>query len=226
MTSDDDSHDPPTTVGAGGDPTAVVPPVTAEAPGFAWSVDDGAEEPIRRQSWGITWGQTAVIAACVLALATAICAAVIATGQTRQRNAPAVSAPMPAWALPPISSAAPSKVAEPAPSTPPVPAPPATSTVTVAAPPPPAPPPTEGMFAICPSGHSGVATTVTSCAFADNVRRAYLAQGGPDVLAYSPVTGDTYNMECIGGFTAHLSDGEVLQAVRCTGGSNAVVVVW
>ena len=71
-----------------------------------------------------------------------------------------------------------------------------------------------------------MATTVTSCAFADNVRRAYLAQGGPDVLAYSPVTGDTYNMECIGGFTAHLSDGEVLQAVRCTVGSNAVVVVW
>ncbi|OBI82705.1 hypothetical protein A9X00_07090 [Mycobacterium sp. 1245805.9] len=71
-----------------------------------------------------------------------------------------------------------------------------------------------------------MATTVTSCAFADNVRRAYLVQGGPGVVAYSPVTGDTYTMECIGGFTAHLSDGRAVQAARCTGGNNAVVLVW
>ncbi|ORV87021.1 hypothetical protein AWC11_16495 [Mycobacterium interjectum] len=71
-----------------------------------------------------------------------------------------------------------------------------------------------------------MATTVTSCVFADNVRRAYLAQGGPDVLAYSPVTEETYAMECISGFTAHLSDGQVVQAARCSGGNNAVVVVW
>jgi hypothetical protein len=34
-------------------------------------------------------------------------------------------------------------------------------------------------FIMCPSGHDGVATEVTSCAFADNVRRAWLDQYGP-----------------------------------------------
>lgn len=222
--TDDNDDQPATVAGPGEDATAIVSPSAEAAPELAWSVDD-AEQPIRRQSWGMAWGQAVVIVACGLALAIAIGAAVFVAEQTRQRNGPATtSAPMPASALPPISSATPS-VAIPAPSAPPV-----TSTVTVAAPapapPPPALPPTEGNFAICPSGHAGVATTVTSCAFADNVRKAYLIQGGPGVLAYSPVTGDTYTMECIGGFTAHLSDGEVVQAVRCTGGNNAVVVVW
>jgi hypothetical protein len=45
------------------------------------------------------------------------------------------------------------------------------------------------LFLVCPDGHSGIATTVTSCPFAENVRIAYLTQGGPVVVAYSPVTG-------------------------------------
>lgn len=216
------------TDGAGDGRTEVVPPVTAEAPGFAWSVGGDAEEPTQRQSWRSQWGPAAVFTACGLALAIAIgaavFAAVFAAEETHQRSDSATaSVAMPASALPPISSVAPS-MAIPAPSAPPV-----TSTVTVAAPPvppAPAPPQNEGNFVICPSGHAGVATPVTSCAFADNVRRSYLIQGGPEVLAYSPVTGETYTMECNGGFTAHLSDGEVLQAVRCTGGNDAVVVVW
>lgn len=225
MTSYDDNSDPPTAVGAAGEPTTIVPP-TATSAELAWSLDNDAAEPLRRQPWGMAWGRAAVFVACGLALATAIGAAVFVAGQTRHPNAP-VAAPstMPAWAIPPISSAAPKPVAAPAPSPPAV-----TSTVTVAAPAPAppasAPPPTEGRFAICPSGHSGVATTVTSYAFAENVRRAYLIQGGPEVLAYSPVTGETYTMECIDGFTAHLSGGEVVQAARCAGGNNAVVVVW
>jgi hypothetical protein len=32
----------------------------------------------------------------------------------------------------------------------------------------------DGVFIACPSGRDGVATSVTSCEFADNVRRAYL----------------------------------------------------
>ena len=82
------------------------------------------------------------------------------------------------------------------------------------------------VFSVCPSGRSGVATTVTSCAFAEDVRYSYLSQGGPVVTAYSPMTGQFYNMQCGGGFRAYLNDGEVVRSVRCVGGNNAVVVLW
>lgn len=82
------------------------------------------------------------------------------------------------------------------------------------------------VFIMCPSGHDGVATDVTSCEFADNVRRAWLSQYGPVVMAYSPVTGNVYDMQCAGGFTAHMNNGMVVDAVRCVGGNNAVVVLW
>ena len=37
----------------------------------------------------------------------------------------------------------------------------------------------------------------TSCAFADNVRRAFYASGrSTEVVAYSPVTGERYIMDC------------------------------
>lgn len=48
----------------------------------------------------------------------------------------------------------------------------------------------DDVFIACPSGRDGVVTSVTSCEFADNVRRAYLDQYGPVVLAYSSVTGN------------------------------------
>ncbi|WP_235009869.1 hypothetical protein [Mycobacterium sp. 3519A] len=74
---------------------------------------------------------------------------------------------------------------------------------TAAAPPPPAavPPPPPGAgpvenFKICPSGLSGVASDETSCAFADNVRLAWYAQPGQSVIAYSPVTHQSYLMTC------------------------------
>jgi hypothetical protein len=85
---------------------------------------------------------------------------------------------------------------------------------------------TDDVFIACPSGRDGVATSVTSCEFADNVRRAWLDQYGPVVLAYSPVTGNVYDMQCAGGFTAHMNNGLVVDAVRCVGGNNAVVVLW
>jgi hypothetical protein len=49
-------------------------------------------------------------------------------------------------------------------------------------------PPPDATFSICPDGHTGVATSVTSCEFALNVHTSYLNQGGPTVIAYSPVT--------------------------------------
>lgn len=89
-----------------------------------------------------------------------------------------------------------------------------------------APPAQAETFIMCPSGRSGVATNVTSCAFADSVRASYLAQGGPVITAYSPVTGMSYAMQCQGGFFAAMNNGVVVDSIRCAGGNNAVVVAW
>lgn len=65
----------------------------------------------------------------------------------------------------------------------------------------------------------GRGTSVTSCAFASAVRDAYLAQdpqgGSASLEVRSPVTKKSYTMTCSG------------EAVtRCTGGNNAVVVLY
>jgi hypothetical protein len=52
------------------------------------------------------------------------------------------------------------------------------------------------VFTVCPSGMSGVSTDDTSCAFADNVRWAWYSQPGTIVTAYSPVTHQSYTMQC------------------------------
>ena len=51
-------------------------------------------------------------------------------------------------------------------------------------------------FTVCPSGMSGVSTDDTSCAFADNVRWAWYSQPGTIVTAFSPITNQTYTMQC------------------------------
>lgn len=82
-------------------------------------------------------------------------------------------------------------------------------------------------FLVCPSGVSGVATSVTSCAFADNVRAAYHQQGAGSVVAYSPVTGRWYDMWCEPGYVSELNAWPwSVSSVRCSGGNNAVVVAW
>jgi len=81
-------------------------------------------------------------------------------------------------------------------------------------------------FIMCPSGRDGVATAVTSCPFADDVRFSYFTQDGQVVTAYSPVTGEYYEMQCAGGFYAHFITGMTVRSVRCVGGDNAVVVIW
>lgn len=58
-------------------------------------------------------------------------------------------------------------------------------------------------FINCPSGLTAVATEDTSCAFADNVRRAYYGQPGSTVIAYSPVTGLFYTMQCRSAWTTN-----------------------
>ena len=50
--------------------------------------------------------------------------------------------------------------------------------------------------------------------------------GANDFIAYSPVTGERYEMVCSGGYRAHFDTGGSLIATQCYGGDNAEVVVW
>lgn len=114
-------------------------------------------------------------------------------------------------------------------------APTATKTETVAAPAPveaiptPVPAGARQTFVICPDGREGVVGGHTSCAFAENVRRAFnRSSDGSDVIAFSPVTGERYEMVCSGGYHANFNDGTQRVATRCVGGDNdsAEVVIW
>ncbi|MFX0575138.1 protein kinase domain-containing protein [Nocardia nepalensis] len=70
---------------------------------------------------------------------------------------------------------------------------------------------------------SATGSSVTSCGFAEAVRKAYadsaatnVSRSSRSVVATSPVTGRTYTMNCV-------ADGPL---VTCTGGENAVVYVY
>ena len=78
---------------------------------------------------------------------------------------------------------------------------------------------------ICPDGFTGVAEGQTSCVFAHNVGVGVYRQGIPIVDAYSPVTGEVYQMQCSTGFQIS-AGGRAISADRCVGGNNAVVWVW
>ena len=196
---------------------------TLAAQGVAWSLDD-AEEDHSRSRWRnrLVWA----------VLVTLLCAISIAVGgfsmellaHRAQPPAVTVAAPRPE----PTPTTTPTPTAAPAP---PPPSPPPTVTVHAAPPPElptPAPaPPGRGRFIVCPSGRDGVASAVTSCAFADNVRRVYYNQGQPDgLVAYSPVTDESYLMQCFGPYRATFTDGDVQDVVKCVGGNDAEVVVW
>jgi hypothetical protein len=82
-------------------------------------------------------------------------------------------------------------------------------------------------FTTCPSGRDGVIDgTATTCAFADDVRLAWFGQPGNPVVAYSPVTDQTYRMFCVGHTTVTFTDGHSADGVQCVGGNDAEVVVW
>ncbi|BBZ34614.1 hypothetical protein MCNF_32190 [Mycolicibacterium confluentis] len=76
------------------------------------------------------------------------------------------------------------------------------------------PPPSDTLedFKVCPSGLSGVASDDTSCAFADSVRFSWYSNPGPAVMAYSPVTHQSYMMHCSPATTTLWPD-----AMRCVG---------
>ncbi len=96
----------------------------------------------------------------------------------------------------------------------------------------PAPPPRPPRYVVpadstpCPQSfsdgefsHSAVGSNVTTCQFAEAVRREYIRhsfRNGPVRLdVFSPVTKQSYVMSCDGG-----------DVVRCTGGNNAVVYLY
>ena len=76
---------------------------------------------------------------------------------------------------------------------------------------------------------SGAVTADTSCPFAEQVRAAYLAQSTRyvpvNIIAYSPVTNQGYVMTCVPGTVVN-GNGKIVQAMRCTGGNDAVVDLW
>jgi hypothetical protein len=83
------------------------------------------------------------------------------------------------------------------------------------------------VFDMCPDGREGVVGGHTTCDFAENVRGAFYASGmSNDFVAYSPVTGERYEISCEGMYPAKFSDGETLKSTRCYGGDNAEVVIW
>ena len=83
------------------------------------------------------------------------------------------------------------------------------------------------MFTMCQSGNQGVVGENTTCAFAENVQRAFYASGMANQFsAYSPATGERYDMNCAGLYSAHFTSGQVLTSTHCYAGDNAEVVIW
>lgn len=210
--------------GAGGDDTEIVNPVVdydqhceTEAAPTAWS-DYTGEEP-KDLRWKRAWLIATAIFVPLIVVAVIVGVWVNQLSKPSGAGEPQKVITVAAQPAPPV---VPPTVTVTAP-------PPVTVTQTAQAAPPPltvTAPPTQGTFLICPDGHTGVATSVTSCQFAVNVRYGYLRQGGPTVIAYSPVTGETYEMQCHAGFTSHLSNGQTVDSVRCVGGNDAVVILW
>lgn len=189
----------------------------------AWSDYERGDELVRESP---SWKQVSLIAAAIFVPLTAL-AVIISSWLMQPEGKPSVIGEPPrVVTVPAAAPQTPAAVPPPVTVTAP---PPVTVTQTAVAEPPPvtaAAPPANETFLICPDGHSGVATGVTSCEFAMNVRRSYLSQGGPTVFAYSPVTRDNYEMDCRTGYSAHLANSATVDSVRCTGGSDAVVILW
>jgi|SRR6516165_4102195 hypothetical protein len=72
------------------------------------------------------------------------------------------------------------------------------------------------MCGAAPVGGRVTVNENTSCAFGFNVLSAFLNSRGGQVVAYSPVTGQSYVMNCV----------QLLHRVQCRGGDDAVVELW
>ncbi|WP_156768062.1 hypothetical protein [Mycobacterium sp. E1386] len=223
-----------TEIGPAADETELVPPISVAESELAWSEEDG------NASSDYSWGRAAERAS-IIVLAAAAVAVVIGLSiwlgfylhdQSRPMHAPNVGGPgtiAPAVTPPPVT-AAPAAIPPPPSTVTVTPAPPPTVTVQAAPPAPRGAPPQPGgtdVFTICPDGHEGVVGGRTSCAFAANVRQVFYASGmSNSFTAYSPVTGDAYEITCVGRYPAYFSDGSTKVSTRCYGGDNAEVVIW
>lgn len=224
MASDDGIVDgqPATRAGAADDATTVVPPPTEVASMRAWSYEEPATEALPRP-WRSVWVIAGMGLLCAVVVAFAILGvvALVSSGHgSKQQEAVLTTPPLPA--PPPTVSSTASAAAPPVPTVTITPPP---TTVTAQA----ALPPAAGgsdVFTICPDGHEGVVGGHTTCAFAENVRRTFYATGMSNFTAYSPVTGDAYEMTCVGRYPAYFTDGSMLISTRCYGGDNAEVVIW
>ncbi len=226
MTDDDLADHQPETAVAGNDETTIVPPATEIAQWPAWSVEEPATVALPRP-WRSVW----TIAGIGLFSGVVIAFAVFGVVALLKDDGPSTTPAQPTAPVassPTTSAAAPAQpsltvTAQPAPTVTVTP-PPATVTAQAAL------PPAAGgtdVFTICPDGHEGVVGGHTTCAFAANVRQIFYATGmSNDFTAFSPVTGEGYEMTCVGRYPAHFSDGSTMISTRCYGGDNAEVVIW
>jgi hypothetical protein len=204
-----------------------VPPATEMAPGHAWSVEEPATEAFSRPPWRSVLAIAGIGLLCAGIVALAVIGVVGLLKEDHDKSGSPAASPtsaVPTVAMTVAAGAQPSTVTVQAP--PPTVTVPAPVTVTAQA----APPPASGnrdVFSICPDGREGVVGGRTTCAFAANVRQMFYASGmSNDTTAYSPVTGEAYEMTCVGGYTAYFDDGSTKVSTRCHGGDNAGVVIW
>lgn len=206
------------------DETELAPSQSPTEHAHAWSLDNWADDTVpyldTRQRTTM-WLQVCVALTAVSVAGLIGVLLFVFHGRSATPAAPAAGTTSTAVASAPAAQTAPEQAAA---------APTVTETKTVAAEPPPAPAESASQtFVICGDGREGVVGGHTSCLFAENVRRAFFAaDDGSEIVAYSPVTGERYEMTCTAGFRANFSDGSHRVATRCVGGDNesAEVVIW
>lgn len=188
--------------------------------GYADDYDDyGPEE----DPYASTGKRRSVVLPILIGVAVIVVIAVVGAIGWQVFSSRNVAPPTEQQAGAPVPTASPQAPAPGSSSAPPVASTPAKPTsVTLPAG---AKPCTQGSAASGPFTKSATGSAATTCAFAEEVRRAYaetttantVSREGPrSVTATSPVTGRTYTMNC-------LSEG---QLVTCSGGENAVVYVY
>jgi hypothetical protein len=223
---------PATELRAADDPTTVVPASAEAAHSHAWSNEEPTTEVLPRP-WRSVWMIAGIGLLCGVVIAFAIfgVVALVSTGNDGKRESVPTTTLLPAAAPSSLPTASPAGVAQPPPTVIVQPAPtvtvtPPPATVTAQA----APPPASGgadVFTICPDGHEGVVGGHTTCAFAANVRQTFYATGMSNKFtAFSPVTGNGYEITCVGRYPAYFTDGSTKVSTRCYGGDGAEVVIW
>lgn len=222
MNMDMDETEAAATHAAESPATESLPPTMGVAEQLAYSDYRWQDERAASYGWRTVFLRASGLLAVFIAGAAVIVGLWLTVGQqhsTSQQQLPTAASPV--TALPtPVAAAA----------TPPAPA---TVTVTKGETAPAGAPPEaqdgRQVFVICGDGSEGVVGGHTTCSFAENVRRAFYASGDSgDIVAFSPVTGERYEMSCSDGYLANFVDGTQRVATRCIGGDNdtAEVVLW